>query len=79
MFCKFDLLHKICLFFVLFTKYKNRVFSGVRVTRFLLLYVCVVDRCLSYRHFSVGHCVVCSSSIDGFSLPPFDIFKLVLP
>ena len=28
--------------------------------------------------FSFGHCVVCSSSIYGFWLPPFGIFKLVL-
>ena len=42
------------------------VFSGVRFTRFLVLYECVVDRCLSFCTFSVGHCVVCSSSIYGF-------------
>jgi len=39
-------------------------FGGVRVTRSLVLYVC-----LSFCTFSVGHCVVCSSSIYGFSLP----------
>ena len=60
------------------------VFSGVRVTRSLVLYVCVVDRCLSYCAFSFGHCVVCSSSIYGFSLPhwylqtPLDIHKLAI-
>jgi hypothetical protein len=47
------------------------VFSGVRVTRSLVLYVCFVDRCLSFCVFllaivlsvllSIGHCVVCSS------------------
>ena len=39
------------------------VFSGVRVTRSLVLYVhvCFVDRCLSFCTFSFGHCVVCSS------------------
>jgi hypothetical protein len=44
------------------------VFSGVRVTRSLVLYVCFVDRCLSLKFvlFSFGHCVVCSSSIYGF-------------
>ena len=36
------------------------VFSGVRVTRSLVLYVCVVDRCSSFCTFSFGHCVVCS-------------------
>ena len=54
------------------------VFSGVRVTRSLVLYVCFDDRCLSFCTFSFGHCVVCSSSIYGFWLPPFDIFKLFL-
>jgi hypothetical protein len=45
------------------------VFSGVCVTRSLVLYVCFVDRCLSFSTFSFGHCVVCSSSIYGFLLP----------
>ena len=45
------------------------VFSGVRVTRSLVLYVCFVDRCLSFCAFSFDHCVVCSSSIYGFWLP----------
>ena len=54
------------------------VLSRVRVSRSLVLYVCFVDRCLSFRTFSFGHCVVCSSSIYGFWLPPFGIFKLFL-
>jgi hypothetical protein len=41
-------------------------FSGVRVTRSLVLYVFFVDRCLSFCTFSFGHCVVCSSSIYEF-------------
>jgi hypothetical protein len=41
-------------------------FSGVRVTRSLVLCVCFVDRCLSFCTFSFGHCVVCSSSIYRF-------------
>ena len=45
------------------------VFSRVRVTRSLVLYVCFVDRCLSFCTFSFGHCVVCSSSIYWFWLP----------
>ena len=45
------------------------VFSGVRVARSLVLYVCFVDRCLSFCTFSFDHCVVCSSSIYGFRLP----------
>ena len=44
------------------------VFNGVRVTRSLVLYVCFVDRCLSFCSFSFDHCVVCSSSIYGFWL-----------
>jgi hypothetical protein len=39
------------------------VFSGVQVTRSLVLCVCFVDRCLTFCLFSFGHCVVCSSSI----------------
>ena len=42
------------------------VFSEVRVTQSLVLYVYFVDRCLSFCNFSFGHCVVCSSSIYGF-------------
>ena len=45
------------------------VFSGVRVTRSLVLCVCFVDRCLSFCTFSFGHYVVCFSLIYGFWLP----------
>ena len=45
------------------------VFSGVCVTRSLILYVCFVDSGLSFCTFSFDHCVVCSSSIYGFWLP----------
>jgi hypothetical protein len=45
------------------------VFNGARVTRSLVLYVCFVDRCLSFYTFSFGHCGVCSSSMYGFWLP----------
>jgi hypothetical protein len=41
-------------------------FSGVRVTRSLVLYVYFVGHCLSFCPFSFGHCVVCSSSIYEF-------------
>jgi hypothetical protein len=34
-----------------------------------VLYVCFVDRCLSFCTFSFVHCVVCSSSIYRFWLP----------
>ena len=68
------------------------VFSGVRVTRSLVLCVCFVDRCLYFFFLTIvlsvllrytdsdylplvycGHCVVCSSAIYGFWLPPFGI------
>ena len=42
------------------------VFSGVRVTRSLVLYVCFVDRCFSFCTFSFDHCVFCSPQIYGF-------------
>ena len=44
------------------------VFIEVCVTRSLVLYVCFVDRCLSFCTFSFDHCVVCYSSIYGFWL-----------
>jgi hypothetical protein len=44
------------------------IFSGVRVSRSLVLYVCFVDHCLSFCTFSFGHCVVCSSSVYGIWL-----------
>jgi hypothetical protein len=50
-------------------------FSGIRVTQSSVLYVCIVDRCLYFCHFSFGHCVVCSSSIYESDYP-FGIFKL---
>ena len=53
------------------------IFSGVRVTRSLILYVCFVDHCLSLCTFSFGHRVVCSSSIYGFWLP-LSILRLFL-
>ena len=46
------------------------VFSGVRVTRSLVLYVCFVDRCLSFCTFSFGQSkkkYVCLRSPD----PPY--------
>ena len=53
------------------------VFSGVRVTRSLVLCVCFVDRCLSFCTFSVGHCVVCSS-IYKFWLPLWYLQTLLI-
>jgi hypothetical protein len=48
---------------------------GVRVTWSLDLCVCFVDRCLYFCPV-FGHCVVCSSSIYGFWLLLWCIFKL---
>jgi hypothetical protein len=45
------------------------VFSGVRVTPSLVLYVCSVDCYLYFWTFPLGHCGVCCSSIYGFWLP----------
>ena len=53
------------------------IFNGVRVTRYLVLCVCLVDRCLSFCTFTFGHFVVCSSSIYEFYYP-FGIFKLFI-
>ena len=53
------------------------VFSGVRVTRSLVLCVCFLDRCLSFCIFSFGHCVFCCSSIYGFFGYPFKLFLWV--
>ena len=39
------------------------------VTRSLVLYVCFVDRCLSFCTFSFGLCIVCIFFIYGFWLP----------
>jgi hypothetical protein len=46
------------------------VFSGVRVTRSLVLYVCFVDRCLSFCTFSFGQ--LCCLFV-------FDIRILIVP
>jgi hypothetical protein len=53
------------------------VFSGVRVTWSLVLYVCFVD-CLSFCTFSFGHYVVCSSSIYRFWLPLWHLQTLLI-
>ena len=53
------------------------VCNGVRVTRYLVLCVCFVDRCLSFCTFSFRHCVVCSSSYTNSDYP-FGIFKLLI-
>ena len=70
------------------------IFSGVRilpgvevihlrpflnlVTRSLLLYVCFVDRVLSFCPFSFGHCVASSFSIYRFLLPLWYLQTLLI-
>jgi hypothetical protein len=63
---KVNLLLRKCLLVLMtnFTLVYTPGFSGV--TQSLVLYVCSVDRCLSFCTFSFGHCVVCSSLIYGF-------------
>jgi hypothetical protein len=53
------------------------IFSGVHVTESLVLYVCFVDRCLSFCSFSFTHCVVCSS-IYTFWLPLWYLQTLLI-
>ena len=53
------------------------VFSGVCVTRSLVLCVCFVDRCLFFCPFSFGHCVV-SPSIYRFWLPLWHLQTLLV-
>ena len=45
---------------------------------YIVLYVCFVDRCLSFCIVSFGHCVVCSSSIYGFWLPLWYLQTLLI-
>ena len=51
--------------FYTYNEFTSNSFRGVRVTRSLVLYVCFVDRCLSFCNFYFRHCDVCSSSIYG--------------
>jgi hypothetical protein len=53
------------------------VFSGVRVSRSVVLCVCFVDRCLSFCTFTFCHSVVCSS-IYGFWLPLWYLQTLLI-
>ena len=53
-------------------------FRGVRVTRSLVLYVCFVDRCLSFCAFSFGHCVICSSVFCPLCCLFFCLLTIVL-
>ena len=55
------------------------VFSGVRVTRSLVLYVCIVDHSLSFCPFSFGYCVVCSSSFGHCVVCLSSIYGVWLP
>ena len=46
------------------------VFSGVRVTRSLVLYVCFVDRCLSFCTFSFGYTHINKDRVTRTPLKP---------
>ena len=50
------------------------VCSGLRVTQFLVLCVCLVDRCLSFCPFSFGHCVVCPFTGYKYFFRTFKLF-----
>ena len=67
---------------IYFNYFKKNIFttcfSGVLVTRSLVLCVYFVDRCLFFCSFSFGHCVVCSS-IYGFWLPLWHLQTLLNP
>jgi hypothetical protein len=52
-------------------------FSGIRVTRSLVVCACFVDRCLSLCPFSFGHCVFCPFRYTDSDYQ-FGIFKLFL-
>jgi hypothetical protein len=55
------------------------VFSGVRVTRSLVLYVCFVDRCLSFKFLLFLLAIVLSVLLRYTDSDyPFGIFKLYL-
>ena len=53
-------------------------FDWIRVNRSLVFCVCLLYRCLWFCPFSVGHCVVCSSSIHGFWLPLWYLQTLLI-
>jgi hypothetical protein len=53
------------------------VFSGVCVTRSLVLCVWCVGHCSSFCTFSFGHCVVCSCSMYRFWLPLWYLHSLL--
>jgi hypothetical protein len=53
------------------------VFSGVGLTRFLVLWACFVDRRLTFWLFAFGYCVVCSS-IYGYWLPLWYLQTLLI-
>ena len=55
------------------------VFSGIRDTQSLVLFVWFVDRCFSFCPFSFGHCVVCSSVFWPLCCLFFDIRILITP
>jgi len=58
------------------TQICRSIFSGVRVTRSLVLYACFVDHCLSFLYFFFWPlCCLFFFDITGSDYP-FGIFKL---
>ena len=68
------------LWYPLFQAQWDRCDHGVPATRYLVLCVCFVDRCLSFCTFSFGHCVVCYSSNSSCTthLQTWDYFFLFI-
>ena len=64
--------------YIIYNMSSPPVFSGVRVTRSIVLCVCFVYRWLSFCTFSFAHCVVCSSSTYGFWLPLWYLQTLLI-
>ena len=76
--CKVQYLFLSCFWFSIgYYGFSVSYVSGVRVARSLIVCACFVDRCLSFSTFSIGHCVVCSSSIFGLWLLLWYLHTLV--
>jgi len=54
--------HKYSVLVIMVTIKHRTGFIEVRVVLFL---ECFVDRCLSFCPLSLGHCVICPSSVGG--------------
>ena len=74
------------IFFIIIWMCSHRYFSYWNIffreilsnNRSLVLYICFVDCCLFLCTISLGHCVVCSSSMYGFWLPLWYLLAIAL-